>query len=439
MPKSRILIIDRDHALVPILKLSSDGEITHPFELARDGDEASYFLGQFDDIGLIISSWSLSHAEQEKIILKNGQGKNLPFIMLSKESQATVARKMPYFFSNAKNSIIEYSKMQTDFASKVRYALEDYTKKGEFQIISFPLLLRFGSLGFEIFHRIQSEKRFIALNQKFDNIDIPKVLSFRSEGHHLYMKVNDYQLYLDKVVKAMLLEDGDSFEKAPLTSAVLLEKYKAFGFSEESFRNGQMLLNRFLSSLRSHKKILKHLGWMKKVHDYRHLSSTLTLSLVLDLGKKLGQSSDKFDEKMAYATLLKDISLKEDYISLITKEEVLYLDIEEGEKEAILKHPHESARMLSNISLIPSDTLKIIEQHHEMPDGSGYPRGLTYTHIHAASCVYIICYHVAHEMLKNIKLDNEELIQKIKTYLELYFSLPKFDKYKVALLSLLEK
>src|SRR5690606_36728297 len=136
--KSRILIIDRDHALVPILKLSNESEITHPFELARDGDEASYFLGQFDDIGLIISSWSLSHAEQEKIILKNGQGKNIPFIMLSKEPKATIVKKMPYFFSNAKNSIIEYNKMQTDFAPKVRHALEDYTKKGEFQIISFP-------------------------------------------------------------------------------------------------------------------------------------------------------------------------------------------------------------------------------------------------------------------------------------------------------------
>lgn len=438
MVKNRILIIDQDMALAPILKLVSLGDITHPFELARDEDEAFYCLNQFDDIALIISSWSLDKSKQKKIMLHNGGQKNIPHILLSKESKSETIKEIPYFFTNAKNSVVEFNRMNTDFLPVIRHALEDYTKTGEFHVVSYPLLLRFGSLGHEVFHHLKGEDRYIALNQKFDSIDIPKVLTFRSENYHLYMKTKSYKIYLNKVITALLNQSDESCENAPLTSAILLEKYKAFGLKEETFKESQKLLIHYLASLKLHKDILKQLTWMKRVHEYRYLASTLALSFALEIGRVLEIDGDKFSEKMAYAALLKDISLKENFTSLISREDVLYIDIEDREKEEIFKHPQESARMLAHITTIPSDTLKIIEQHHEMPDGSGYPRGLSYTHIHSASALYIISYHAAHQMIKNFQLEDTELIDRVKTYLELYFSIPKFTKYKEALLGLLK-
>ncbi len=45
-------------------------------------------------------------------------------------------------------------------------------------------------------------------------------------------------------------------------------------------------------------------------------------------------------------------------------------------REIINKHPALSATMLQRVGIVDSLWLQIVEQHHERPDGSGYPNGL---------------------------------------------------------------
>lgn len=435
MSKNRILIVDKEGGLAPYLEMSLKAEIAHPFELAKDQDSAEALLKQFDDIGLIVGTWSLKDDEQAMLATKSSLDRNIPCILVSRHAGHSVVKKVPGFLKNTKNSLIDYRFFKRDFGKKMRHALEDYAPLEEFQIISFPLLMRFGSLGHEVFHRLQVENRFIALNQKYEDVDLPKILSFRNEKHHLYMRVDQYKEYLQKVIDLLLdkKEDVTVSDNAVLTTTLLFEKYKQFGITEESFKETRELLGHFVRNLRPHKTLLKNLSWLKQHHDYRQLVCTLTITLVVEVAKKLGLDNDKFREKMCYAALFQDMNLKDNYISLIRKEDILYLDIQDAEKEEILRHPLEASKQLSRIPQIPSDTLTIIEQHHEMPDGSGYPRGLTFSHIHAASCLYITCYHVAHQMIKNLNVEDESLTENLEAFLELYFSAPKFEKYKMAL------
>jgi hypothetical protein len=51
------------------------------------------------------------------------------------------------------------------------------------------------------------------------------------------------------------------------------------------------------------------------------------------------------------------------------------------ERTDIQHHPTESRWLLEALGVTDADWLDAVEQHHEQPDGSGYPQGLTGTHV----------------------------------------------------------
>jgi HD-GYP domain-containing protein (c-di-GMP phosphodiesterase class II) len=53
-----------------------------------------------------------------------------------------------------------------------------------------------------------------------------------------------------------------------------------------------------------------------------------------------------------------------------------------------------AAEVAKQFSEVPPDVDLIIAQHHERPDGSGFPRGLSSTYIAPLSAIFI----VAHDM-----------------------------------------
>jgi HD-GYP domain-containing protein (c-di-GMP phosphodiesterase class II) len=71
------------------------------------------------------------------------------------------------------------------------------------------------------------------------------------------------------------------------------------------------------------------------------------------------------------AALLHDLGLLKIPTQIVNKPQKL----NENEFNMIKEHPEESYRLLTNISL-DQPIAEIVLQHHEMIDGSGYPRGL---------------------------------------------------------------
>lgn len=51
--------------------------------------------------------------------------------------------------------------------------------------------------------------------------------------------------------------------------------------------------------------------------------------------------------------------------------------MKDKQREAIRKHPAQSVELLENAGVIDADWLAAIAQHHERPDGTGYPLGCT--------------------------------------------------------------
>ena len=70
--------------------------------------------------------------------------------------------------------------------------------------------------------------------------------------------------------------------------------------------------------------------------------------------------------------------------------------ISEKEFNAIKNHPRTAGDLVDRLIEIPADVCGIITQHHEQPDGSGFPRGLLAVQIAPLAAVF----NVSHDMVE---------------------------------------
>lgn len=93
--------------------------------------------------------------------------------------------------------------------------------------------------------------------------------------------------------------------------------------------------------------------------------------LVLGICEELGLNPEEA-AKIHYASMLRDVGMTRLPEGAYKKP----LELTAQDREMIRKHPEEGARVLRSIEFLP-DVFDMILAHHEEPDGSGYPRGLT--------------------------------------------------------------
>lgn len=129
-------------------------------------------------------------------------------------------------------------------------------------------------------------------------------------------------------------------------------------------------------------------------------------------------------EKLNVAILLTDILLPADLIpSSYTKYAV-------GMPQYILDHPHDVLNKLPNETYFESSTIiNILKNHHELPDGSGYPHRLSYTRFDVFLCTHFVAEQIVLKLVnKDLKLN-----EIADVYAEVYkenkrFSTPNFNR-----------
>ncbi len=61
--------------------------------------------------------------------------------------------------------------------------------------------------------------------------------------------------------------------------------------------------------------------------------------------------------------------------------------------DRIFHHPRKTAEQLRlHHQFIPTEVVLIVEQHHERPDGKGYPSGLTANRFNQLAAIFILCH-----------------------------------------------
>lgn len=152
--------------------------------------------------------------------------------------------------------------------------------------------------------------------------------------------------------------------------------------------------------------VVKHMGKNPKLNtilarlqkdrsNYLYKHSLICAELVCALAIELKMDSKNNLLRLVAAALFHDVTLGNGELARIENLQALEDSIfTEEQKDLYRRHPMEAAAFVSSFPEFPQDTGEIILQHHEQPDGSGFPRGLVDSRINKLAALFI----VAHDM-----------------------------------------
>ena len=132
----------------------------------------------------------------------------------------------------------------------------------------------------------------------------------------------------------------------------------------------------------------------------------LTSVIACVLAKQLDWISKTTMDKIVYASVLSDITLavRPELLKIqnIQEFEKIKHNLTEEDQKIYLSHPRDAANLIKRyFTTAPPDTDVLAYQHHESPDGSGFPLGLRAEKISPLSALFIVATEFSFYFLKD--------------------------------------
>ncbi|HGY9574793.1 TPA: HD-GYP domain-containing protein [Vibrio fluvialis] len=140
---------------------------------------------------------------------------------------------------------------------------------------------------------------------------------------------------------------------------------------QDAVDEAAQLVEDIVEKLLSDDSVTLHLMNSKSEFEDIYFHSLNVSVIAMMIGKAKGYPADKIKE-LAFASLFHDIGKIRVPSAIVRKQTPL----SEPEKNYLKLHTKYGAEIAGNIQHFPPSAMRVIEQHHELNDGSGYPLGL---------------------------------------------------------------
>jgi hypothetical protein len=303
--------------------------------------------------------------------------------------------------------------------------------------IKITHLIKFASSFSGIEVHLYLNGKYIRMNYAADHfVEILRKLQ-QKELEEVYINQEDCQKVLGEIQNGMSSKsfydpkttDEERMERAENSVEVVKNLINQLGVDRQTVEILKSVNQKTIGLLSESPSIFMFIKQFKKNCSEEFLRSVLTAyltSLVID---KFPWKSTPVKEKAALASMLCDITLtKEDFAALKDH------DLNGTPLDDRLKnHPFEVSKLLSTKKdIIPSETITIIEQHHEMPDGTGFPAQLELHRFNQLSSIFIVC----QKFTENLFIENFDYNKRmdIFTKMKRVYAGRTFDKAMDALM-----
>jgi response regulator RpfG family c-di-GMP phosphodiesterase len=234
--------------------------------------------------------------------------------------------------------------------------------------------------------------------------------------------------YLERIQSYHLPE-----ETIQLTSQALhlsLSSLTEMGLSDFQFELITSVVDETISELSNNKKLSKLFSTYLKNESYIVSHSLYTIYIAGLILKETHYSYTHTMKKISYAAFLHDLALETDPFA--EYEMHLRPELTSAELKKVEEHPINSAKLIPDDNDMFEDARKIILEHHEKPNGTGYPKKLDGTKTFTLSCVFNIAHDISTFLIKN-----EYQVDLLPTFLQRnkeYYSIGNYEKfYQIAL------
>jgi HD-GYP domain-containing protein (c-di-GMP phosphodiesterase class II) len=289
------------------------------------------------------------------------------------------------------------------------------TTDDEFCRIQTELLLRVSPLKGDVYIRLSNVKyvKLFLSGANFTKDDYEKYLVKR-KVNYLYIKKLETQEFIQKLSTDL----SDLLSKTPNEAPETLETVADFqeavfalserlGFTKEVQDLAKKNVKLTLAAIGKSNKLSKVISGSKlKSKNYLSRHSIMLANMSCSIAAQMEWPSNTTFEKLVMAALFHDVYFQDlELAKISTKEDLESLrpKLTEEQFEAVKSHGIKASELLKSMNEVPSDVDVIVLQHHERPDGSGFPRGIHASQIAPLSAVMI----VAHDIINAIEAEGE--------------------------------
>jgi hypothetical protein len=279
-------------------------------------------------------------------------------------------------------------------------------RDSEFCRIRTRLLLSFCPLKGDIYIRI-NEWKFIKLFHKGDEFNMADMEKYTIKRgvEYLYLRKNEVGEFMAKYaadLRSALGASNLSIEavsrSAQTAHETVAELGRRVGFTPEVQELAKAQIQMTMKAMGRSPRLQDLIDRVKNSRgDYIAHHSTMTAYFACAIASQMQWGSELTFFKLNLASFLHDITLHNQELAAcssltdLTQPDAKFT---EAEKRAFRDHPVKGAEAARQFSEVPADVDTIILQHHEHPEGTGFPRGITATYIAPLTAVFIL----AHEL-----------------------------------------
>jgi HD-GYP domain-containing protein (c-di-GMP phosphodiesterase class II) len=274
----------------------------------------------------------------------------------------------------------------------------------EYSPVSMGYFDELDTISVDVFLKL-SEMKFIKIIRRFQDI-LPEDLAKYKEKNvkELYVKQNDLRMFVNDITSKLNKKYTDNVslgrdDLIPLKChEAVYDSIKSIGLEEK----GLSLTNKALGAMMdqiSKSNMSSVIGSLLNNGNFISEHSLLLSYIACSTCRKSKWNDQQNIMRLSVASFFHDIKCMDDEVSRVySLNSVYYEELSYKQKQNFKNHMSEAAKLLSQIDGLPIGVEKIVMNHHEKYDGSGFPRSLDYKMLDPLTSIFV----VAHEIVDYI-------------------------------------
>lgn len=295
--------------------------------------------------------------------------------------------------------------------------IEDDGSFKDDNFVQFPIkhIIPGAPILFPVYLRIR-EGRYLKILSAGDAMSFERISNYCKKGvEYFLINKSDRSYFVRQATKIHLeaLEklNASLFEQTHASINILEHVFQGIhdcGLDAESLKMAEKITNAIEKKIRQDPELVCHLESIEQVSRGPYLHSYLVSLFSLMVLSKLPHSTDSMKADLAMASLLHDVG-KGILPPIITQKKSTELN--PSQQKIYRRHPQLGSELLAAGTLLGPNVLIAIEQHHEMMDGSGFPRGVKGPAINLLGRVLSLCNEFVHYLESTKQPPKQALIE----------------------------
>lgn len=430
----RILLAGENDALRESLEMVLDNLPfeTRVYESASLKNAQNLFESKYP-FDLIISEHNYNTMNAAALLLDARKKRDdMPFIVISDMEMADMAELDNLKDGNGNNCILK-SIVKTDELKKK--VLEFFNEKNKhvfqyeeeaYKRIRITNFLRFNKVLCDIYVKL-SDIKYVKIIKKGDTYTRKDLQKYSDRKiKYLYIEEKDFEPFKNKFASTPFLImdknlDPEAAEDASISAIEIVHSLVSeMGVTPQVVNLVDFTAYQIIEGVKKESRLKELISEFKERRDYLHDHSYMVAYISNHMCNHLDFDSDEIRRKLTMAAILHDVNLTDPELAMSMDLDLP--DLENYSKETIKaaqKHPIEIAQMIREGKELEFDVDDIVAQHHEKPDGTGYPRSMDAKSIGPLVAVFIVAHHFVNELYRH-DFDKREFSQ-IVNHLEKFY------------------